>query len=121
MATEFNKAVVTISIQRLKSLSRISAWILLTLAAILILSGWGITRTEIIYKITLGLIDRRIANYIHRFATIPLSVFFMSHVLINARLSWYNKIPHRIKIIDGFFFLIGALVIALVSYMEFWV
>ena len=50
------------SIQRLKIISRISAWLLLAAAVILIFSGWGITRTEIIYKVTFGLIDRRLAN-----------------------------------------------------------
>lgn len=120
MVTENNKASVPISIQRLKYISRISAWLLLAAAAVLVFSGWGITRTEIIYKVTLGLLDRRLANYIHRFAIIPLSVFFMIHVLINARLSWYRRVPRRIRVIDGILLLVGAAVTALVLYMEFW-
>lgn len=118
MVIENNKVDVPVSIQRLKSVSRICAWILLVMAAILVFSGWGITRTEIIYKVTLGLVDRRLANYIHRFATVPLSVFFISHVLINARLSLYRRIPHRIKIIDIFLFLVGVVVMVLILYME---
>jgi hypothetical protein len=121
MVTENNIAAVPMSIRRLKYLSRISAWILLAMAVILVFSGWGITRTEIIYKVTLGLVDRRLANYIHRFATIPMSVFFISHVLINARLSLYRSMPQRIRIIDGILILIGSVVTALVLYMEFWV
>ena len=121
MVIDNGKVEAPVSIQRLRYLSRLSAWLLVAAAVILVLSGWGITRTEIIYKTTFGLVDRRLANYIHRFATIPLSVFFMSHVLINARLTLFRKIPRRIRIIDGILIFIGVLVIMLVLYMEFWI
>ena len=121
MAIETNEAAVPVSIQRLRYLTRISAWLLLAAAVLLVLSGWGITRTEIIYKATFGLVDRRIANYIHRATNFPLAIFFISHVLINARLSLFRRIPHRIRIIDGILILIGVLVMALVLYMELWI
>jgi cytochrome b subunit of formate dehydrogenase len=109
------------SIQRLEILSRISAWLLLTAAVILVFSGWGITRTEIIYKVTFGLIDRRLANYIHRAANIPLSIFFLSHLFINVRLMLFRKIPHKIRIFDGILIFAGILLALVVLYMEFWV
>ena len=115
-----DKKKAPVSIQRLKSISFISAWLLLTAAVLLVLSGWGITRTEIIYKITFGLVDRRLANYIHRATNIPLVIFFISHVLINARLSLFCKIPHRIRIVDGILIFAGVLVTVLVLYMELW-
>jgi len=70
----------------LRRISRISAWLLLATVVVLILSGWGITQTEIIYKITFGLIDRRTADAIHRATNIPLAIFFLSHVFANIRL-----------------------------------
>lgn len=108
------------STQRLKILTRISAWLLLAAAVILIFSGWGITRTEIIYKITFGLIDRRLANYIHRATNIPLTIFFLSHLFINARLMLFRKIPQKIRIFDGILIVTGILLVLLVLYMEFW-
>jgi len=107
-------------IQRLKFLSRISAWLLLATAVVLVFSGWGITRTEIIYKVTFGLVDRRLANYIHRFTNIPLAIFFLSHLFINIRLLINRKVPHRIRIIDGILIFAGLLLILIVLYMEFW-
>jgi len=107
-------------IQRLKNLSRISAWLLFAAAAILVFSGWGITRTEIIFKVTFGLIDRRLANYIHRATNIPVAVFFLSHLFINVRLLLFKKIPHRIHIFDGILIVAGILLVLLVIYMEFW-
>ena len=106
-------------IQRLKIISRISAWLLLAAAVILIFSGWGITRTEIIYKVTFGLIDRRLANYIHRATNIPLSIFFLSHLFINIRLMLFRKIPHKIRIFDGILIVAGTLLVLVVLYMEF--
>ena len=110
-----------IAIQRLKFISRISALLLLATAAILVFSGWGITRTEIIYKVTFGLIDRRLANYIHRFTNIPLAIFFLGHLFINIRLLIYRKIPQRIRIIDGILIFAGLLLTFIVIYMEFWI
>ena len=109
------------AIQRLKFLSRICAWLLLATAVILVFSGWGITRTEIIYKVTFGLIDRRLANYIHRFTNIPLAIFFLGHLFINIRLLIYRKIPQRIRIIDGILIFAGLLFTFIVIYMEFWI
>ena len=109
------------SIQRLRIISRISAWLLLTAAVVLVFSGWGITRTEIIYKVTFGLIDRRLANYIHRATNIPLSIFFLSHLFINVRLILFRKIPHKIRIFDGILIVAGILLALVVLYMEFWV
>ena len=83
----------SIPIQRLKFISRISAWLLLATVVMLVFSGWGITHTEIIYKLTFGLIDRRLADYIHRFMNIPVAIFFLCHLLINIRLMIFRKIP----------------------------
>jgi cytochrome b subunit of formate dehydrogenase len=106
--------------QRLKILSQISAWLLAASAVIIVFSGWGITHTEIIYKATFGLIDRRLANYIHRSTNIPLAIFFLSHLFINIRLTLFRKIPHRIHIFDAILIFVGILLILLVIYMEFW-
>jgi len=115
-----NNSENPLSIQRLKIISRISAWMLLATTVILVFSGWGITRTEIIYKVTFGLIDRRLADYIHRSTNIPLAIFFLSHLLINIRLILFRKIPQRIRVFDGILIAAGLLFTLVVLYMEFW-
>ncbi len=70
----------------LKLISRISAWVLLVTVLIFIISGWGITQTDVIYRVSFGLIDRRTADLIHRAMDIPLGVFFLSHIFANIRL-----------------------------------
>jgi cytochrome b subunit of formate dehydrogenase len=115
-----NNSENPLSIQRLKIISRISAWLLLATTVILVFSGWGITRTEIIYKVTFGLVDRRLADYIHRSTNIPLAIFFLSHLLINIRLILFRKIPKRIRVFDGILIAAGLLFTLVVLYMEFW-
>jgi uncharacterized membrane protein len=65
----------------LRRIARASAWLLWITIIILLISGWGITRTEIIYKASLGLIDRGEADSIHRMIQVPAAVFFTTHVL----------------------------------------
>ena len=115
-----NNSENPLSIQRLKIISRISAWLLLATTVILVFSGWGITRTEIIYKVTFGLVDRRLADYIHRSTNIPLVIFFLSHLFINIRLMLFRKIPQKIRIFDGILIGSGLLFTLVVLYMEFW-
>lgn len=114
-------AAVPKSIKWLKIFTRISAWLLLVVVVVLVVSGWGITRTEIIYKATFGLIDRRMADSIHRATNLPLAVLFLSHVLLNIRLAIYRTNQHRVWLINSTLIIIGLILIALVLYMEFWV
>ena len=118
------KSCITVapkSIKWLKIFTRISAWLLLAAVVILVVSGWGITKTEIIYKASFGLIDRKIANSIHRATNIPLTVLFLSHVLLNIRLAIYRTNQHRVWLINGILIISGLLLLALVLYMELWV
>jgi hypothetical protein len=102
-----------------KRLAWASAWLLLITVGILIISGWGITHTESIYKATLGLVDRRLADSIHKAANIPIAVFFLCHVLATLKLRFYRRNPHTSRFTDGILILVGILALALVLYMEF--
>ena len=107
------------SIQWLRYLARISAWLILAAAVIMVVSGWGITHTEIIYKATFGLIDRRLADSIHRATDLPLAVLFLSHVLTNARLAIYRTNLRKIWLIDSILVIVGLTLITLVVYVEY--
>ena len=103
----------------LGKVSRASAYALLAGIAVLILSGWGITQTGIIYKITLGLVDRRVANAIHRAVNTPVALFFLLHVMLNFRLKLTNSHPVKTWFIDGSLIIIGVCLMGIVIYMEY--
>ena len=105
--------------RRLKRLARASAWVLLAGVVILVFSGWGITQTGVIYKITFGLIDRRLAASIHRAMNVPLAFFFLLHVLINIRLAITIRHPIRVWLTNGVLIVIGGCILGIVVYMEY--
>jgi cytochrome b subunit of formate dehydrogenase len=79
----------------LKRIAEASAWALLVTIIVVIVSGWVITQTGIIHRLTFGLIDRGLANAIHRAANVPLALFFLLHVLINIKLTVSQRSPSK--------------------------
>ena len=103
----------------LRYLSRLSAWLLLITVAVLVISGWGITQTGVIYKFTFGLIDRRLADAIHRATSLPMAIFFLVHVLINIKLSITTRHRSINWLANGLLIAIGLGILAIVVYMEY--
>jgi len=103
----------------LRRIARASAWLLLVTIIILLISGWGITRTEIIYKASLGLIDRGEADSIHRAIQVPAAVFLTTHVLLNVRLNLPSRCARKAWLFNGLLVAIGVCVVGGVVFMEY--
>jgi hypothetical protein len=103
----------------LKRIARASAWALLAAIVVAVVSGWGITQTGIIYRLTFGLIDRGLADAIHRAANVPLALFFLSHVFINIKLMISQRSPSKSLLASIILGMIGAGLLAIVIYMEY--
>jgi cytochrome b subunit of formate dehydrogenase len=103
----------------LKRIARVSAWLLLAAVVVLLISGWGITRTEIIYKASFGLIDRGAADSIHRAIQVPLAVVFIAHVLTNVRLKLPSLCLKRAWLFNSILVTIGVCLLSGVVYMEY--
>lgn len=107
------------TVLRLRRIALLSAWLLLVAVVLLVVTGWGITHTEIVYKGTFGLIDRRTANAIHRATNLQLAFFFVTHVLINVRLMVCGKKPGINWLIDSALVVLGLALIWAVVYVEY--
>ena len=103
----------------LRRIARASAWLLLITLVVLLVSGWGITRTEIIYKASLHLIDRGAADSIHRAIQVPAAVFFTTHVLLNVRLNLLSRYGRKAWLFTVLLAIIGVCVVGGVVYMEY--
>jgi cytochrome b subunit of formate dehydrogenase len=103
----------------LKRIAKASAWALLVTIAVAVVSGWGITQTGIIYRLTFGLIDRGLADAIHRAANVPLAIFFLSHVFINIKLTISKRSPSKGWLTNSILGVIGAGLLAIMIYMEY--
>jgi cytochrome b subunit of formate dehydrogenase len=103
----------------LKRIAGASAWALLVTIIVVIVSGWGITQTGIIYRLTFGLIDRGLADAIHRAANVPLALFFLSHVFINIKLIISQRSPSKGLLTSSILGVTGAGLLAIMIYMEY--
>jgi hypothetical protein len=112
-------AVPTKTDALLKRIAQASAWALLATVIIAIVSGWGITQTGIIYRLTFGLIDRGLADAIHRAVNIPLTIFFLSHVFINIKLTISQRSPSKGLLTSIVLGVVGAALLAIMIYMEY--
>ncbi len=103
----------------LKRIARASAWALLATIVIAVVSGWGITQTGIIYRLTFGLIDRGLADAIHRATNAPMALFFLSHVFINIKLTISRRSPSRGLLTSTILGVLGAGLLGITIYMEY--
>jgi cytochrome b subunit of formate dehydrogenase len=103
----------------LKRIAKASAWALLVTIIVVIVSGWGITQTGIIYRLTFGLIDRGLADAIHRATNVPLALFFLSHVFINIKLIISQRSPSKGLLTSSILGVTGAGLLAIMIYMEY--
>jgi hypothetical protein len=103
----------------LKRIARASAWALLATVIVAVVSGWGITQTGIIYRLTFGLIDRGLADAIHRATNMPMALFFFSHVFINIKLMISRRRPSWGLLTSIILGVIGAGLLGIVVYMEY--
>ena len=103
---------------RWKIIARTSAYLLLVAIAVSVVTGWGITRTDTMYRISFGLIDRGRADAIHRGAQIPMIGLFLIHVLVNARLGLSKGFPRGTIAVSAVTLAVGVLLFAGAIYME---
>jgi cytochrome b subunit of formate dehydrogenase len=103
----------------LRKVARASAIAILVGIVVIVITGWGITQTGVIYNLTHGLIDRGIANAIHRGANAPLAFFFLLHVLINVKIVVSQHHPSRAWLTNSLLIALGAGLMAAMVYMEY--
>ena len=61
----------------------IIAWLLATFSVLLVLTGLGITRYEVITPLTLGLLDKVVSYKIHVLLWGPFLILVVLHVYLN--------------------------------------
>jgi hypothetical protein len=101
----------------LKWIARASAWLLIAAIIVEAISGWGITRTETIYKASFHLIDRGMADRIHRDVQLPMAVILITHVLANLRLNLPFRFAKISWLFNIIFIVIGVCLLIGVVYM----
>jgi hypothetical protein len=107
-----------LTVEQAKRFTKVVAWLLLALIIVSLISGWGITRTEIIYRASLGLIDRGTANAIHRGIQIPVAAVLLTHILVNVRFKLLPERWRKRRAVDIILIVVGIGLLALAVYMQ---
>jgi hypothetical protein len=105
--------------KKLKKLARISAWLLVALIVLTAIAGYGITSTFLVYKLSFGMIDRGLANALHRWSQPVLAAVVLFHVLINIHLRLPRRLREHLWLADGLLIIVGLAVLGLVVYLAF--
>jgi hypothetical protein len=66
---------------KLRVLKSIVHWLLLVVAVLYFLSGYGITQFRVVSAITFGVINKAVAFKIHDYLWIPFVVLLIAHIL----------------------------------------
>ena len=66
---------------KLRVLKSMVHWLLLVVAVIYFLSGYGITQFRVVSAITFGVINKAVAFKIHDYLWIPFVVLLIAHIL----------------------------------------
>jgi thiosulfate reductase cytochrome b subunit len=103
----------------LRIMVRACAWALLVLIIVMVVSGWGITQTSIIYNLSFGLINRGVANSIHRALNVPLAIFFITHVFINIKLAALKRFSSLQWLVSSVLIVLGIALMTIMVYMEY--
>ncbi len=69
----------------LKALHRITGILLIFYFSAYIISGYGITKPELINKLTFGMLSRGIAYDLHSSLIIPITLLFLIHAAIGIK------------------------------------
>jgi hypothetical protein len=101
----------------LRWIARASAWLLIPAIIVVAISGWGITHTGTIYKASFHLIDRGMADRIHRDVQLPMAVVLILHVLINLRLNLPFRSGKISWLFNSMFIILGVGLLIGVVYM----
>ena len=82
--------------QVLRATRKAFTWLLLLMAVLYIISGFGITEYRVVETVTYGLLTKNMSFIIHEYLLVPSIAFFVLHITLSYLLKERSrkKIPH---------------------------
>jgi thiosulfate reductase cytochrome b subunit len=92
----------------LMKLNRAIVWVLLVLMILLLLTGYGLAKPNLIYALTGGLIDWRLASSLHSLLDIYLVFFLVLHVIIEIKFTLMRWGFKKQKLLNLLMIMLGS-------------
>jgi hypothetical protein len=102
----------------LMKVNRAIVWLLLLFMVILIISGYGLTKPNLITSLSGGLIDYQAARYLHTILDAPLMILLLVHVMIEIKFSFVRWGFKNKSLLNSIIFILGLTILLLFLYMD---
>jgi hypothetical protein len=103
----------------LKQFNRLLVWPTLVLFIILAVSGYGITNSATMSKLTGGLLTHAVSEYLHVVLALPTLTLLMIHVLIAMRSTLTRWGVKEGRLLDSFLIVLGGFAMTLIVLMQY--
>ena len=102
----------------LMKINRVIVWVLLFFMILLIVTGYGLTKPNLIYSLTGGIIDYRTAFNLHTLLDVPLLILLLIHVVIEIKFSLMRWGFKNQKLLNLLMLMLGSICLILIVYVE---
>ena len=102
----------------LMRINRIIVWFLLFFMILLIVTGYALTKPNLIHSLTGGIIDYRTAFDLHTLLDVPLLILLLIHVIIELKFSLIRWGFKNKKLLNSLMLTLGFICLILVFYIE---
>ncbi|UCG45339.1 MAG: hypothetical protein JSV58_00735 [Candidatus Bathyarchaeota archaeon] len=99
-------------------LNRIMVWLLLLLMILLVITGYGLTKPNLVSSFTGGWIDYWTAQYLHTLLDLPLLLLLLVHVIIEIKFSFMRWGFKSRNLLKALMLSLGVICTILILYIE---
>ena len=99
-------------------MNRAIVWVLLFFMILLIVTGYGLTKPNLIYSLTGGLVDYWAALRLHTLLDVPLLILLLIHVIIEIKFSLMRWGFKNQKLLNLLMFVLGSICLILILYVD---
>jgi hypothetical protein len=102
----------------LMRIDRVVVWILLLFMILIIVTGYGLTKPNLIYSLTGGTINFQSASYLHRVLDLPLMIFLLIHVVIETKFSLMRWGFKNQKLLNLLLLMLASICLILIIFID---
>lgn len=102
----------------LMKMNRAIVWVLLFFMIMLVITGYGLTKPNLIYSLTGGLIDYWVAFNLHTLLDVPLLILLLIHVIIEIKFSFMRWGFKNQKLLNFLMLMLGTIFLILILYVD---
>ncbi|UCH32728.1 MAG: hypothetical protein JSV05_04980 [Candidatus Bathyarchaeota archaeon] len=102
----------------LMKVNRAIVWILLFFMILLVVTGYGLTKPNLISFLTGGILDFFTASYLHTLLDVPLFVLLLVHVIVEVKFSLMRWGFKNQKLVNLLMLALGLISLALILYVD---